>query len=102
MMNKYQIMQKIRELEKEINIYRNILENDPEGPLLLGRPIGSTKYPPEKITFLEECEKRGLTDREIITEYNKKFGTNLAHNSRALYNVMQRQGIRKTGWRWGK
>ena len=95
---------RIWELEKELMILRNILEPSKIGEGNsngLGRPCGSTKYNLERLDFLKQCEVEGLSDGEIIEKFNKKFGTKFKENSRALYNLMQRQGIRKTGWRFG-
>jgi len=100
MMNEKQIRRKIMELEREIAIFKSILETPGETGSKTGRPLGSTKYGPDRIVFLEECEKKGLSDKEIISGFNTKFGTNVPINSRQLYNLMQRKGIRKTGWRW--
>jgi len=100
MMNERQLRQKIAELEREIAIFKSILETPSDPHTSTGRPLGSSKYAPERIVFLEECEKKGLSDKEIIDTFNFKFGTNIPANSRQLYNLMQRKGIRKTGWRW--
>jgi hypothetical protein len=101
MMNEWQLRQKIKELEMELAAFKNVLETPANPRTKIGRPLGSsTKYGADRIIFLEECEKQGLSDKEIISGFNAKFNTNIPINSRALYNLMQRKGIRKTGWRW--
>ena len=91
MMNARQLKEKIIILEKELAILKSILEA-PATPHTMGRPIGSTIYPAERIVFLEECEKQGLSDAEIIVKFNEKFATQVPKNSRQLYNLMQRRG----------
>ena len=98
MMSQKQIIEKIYELEKELQVYRTILNTPSDGKM--GRPKGSLKYTQEQVVFLRECEAKQLSDKEIIAEFNKKFNTQISYASRQLYNIMQRQGIRKTGWRW--
>lgn len=78
-------------LENELHILKSLLGQKKEG---FGRPKGSTKYTQEEIDFLKECEERGFNDREIINEFNKKFGVNLRPKTRALYNFMVRNGIK--------
>lgn len=99
MLSEKQIRERIILLEKELEIYKNILETPCDGKF--GRPLGSTKYNSERLNFLKQCESENLSDSEIIKRFNSKFGTNFKDNSRALYNLMQRQGIRKIGWRFG-
>jgi hypothetical protein len=98
MMNERQLKDKIKELERDLAIFKSILETP--GDSRNGRPLGSTKYSPDRLVYLEECEMKGLSDKEIIDGFNAKFGTTIPNNSRQLYNLMQRKGIRKTGWRW--
>jgi len=93
MMNETQVKNRIYELEKEIAIYKKILETPSEK--WVGRPKGSTTYTIEQIKFLEECEALKLTDKAIIQEYNKKFNTKIPSDGRQLYNLMVRLGIKK-------
>lgn len=92
MMSEKQIKERIYTLEQEIRILRNVLEQKREG---FGRPKGSLKYTPEQIDFLKECEEKKFSDKEIVRQFNSKFGINLKADSRALYNFMVREGIKK-------
>jgi hypothetical protein len=98
MMSEKQLREKIIELEKQLEIWKVVLNSPKDGKM--GRPKGSTMYTPEQMKFLAECEEKKLSDKQIIEEFNKKYDTNIKPNGRQLYNLMQRQGIRKTGWRF--
>lgn len=98
MLSEKEIREKVIQLERELAIYKIILETPSDNSM--GRPKGSIEYSQEEVMFLKECEMKGYDDKKIIEEYNKKFNMSLPYNTRKLYNFMQRQGIRKTGWRW--
>lgn len=93
MMSEKQLREKIIELEKQLEIWKAVLNSQKDGKA--GRPLGSTTYTFEQMKFLAECEEKKLTDKQIIIEFNKKYGTNIKPDGRQLYNLMCRQGIRK-------
>jgi transposase len=90
MMSELQIKNKIYELEKEIEVYKKVLETPKNGSM--GRPKG-TSYSPEQVSFLEECAKKKMPWTAIVREFNAKFKTSVKEDSRQLYNLMRREGI---------
>ncbi len=93
MLNEKQIKERIYELKKEIGILYYIINGNNDNNL--GRPRGSIQYTQEQMNFLKECEQNNLDDKEIINLFNLKFGTDFKEDSRALYNLMNREGIKK-------
>lgn len=91
MMSERQIRERINKLQEEIRILSEVVEHKREG---FGRPKGTLKYTPEQIDFLKEGEENKLSDKEIVRQFNLKFGTTIKSNSRALYNFMLREGIK--------
>ena len=92
MLNERQIRDKIYELKKEIKTLNSVLsDNSKIKPF--GRPKRSYKYSLEQIDFLKDCKKKKLEPKEIIKQFNTKFGTEFDKNTRALYNFMSRSKI---------
>lgn len=89
MMNKYQIQNRINKLKNEIAILEEVLNE--ESSYINGRPLGSTAYQEEEIQFLKE--NKNLPMEELINKFNKSFNRDIPLSSRALYNLMVRQGL---------
>lgn len=90
MMNKLQVLDKIKRHEEAIELLKEVLQTDPEKGKM-GRPQGETKYTSEQLNFIKN--NRDITMIKLVQKFNDKFGTNLRKNSRTLYNLMDRQGI---------
>jgi hypothetical protein len=60
----------------------------------MGRPLGSYKYSNEEINFLKANKETPM--KELIKKFNEKFNKNFNSDTRALYNMMQRQNIIRT------
>lgn len=88
MMSEKQIKERIYKLQDEVRILESVLETKREG---FGRPKGSIKYNQEQIKFL--YDNRDTPMAELVTAFNKQFGTKYHSESRTLYNFMCREGI---------
>jgi len=89
MMSEKQIKERIYQLKEEIRILESIVKTDNDGTM--GRPRGSIKYNKEQIMFL--TDNRDTPMSELVELFNRKFGTKLHPETRALYNFMCRMQI---------
>ncbi len=90
MLNERQIKDRIYKLKQEIKVLNSVINSNNSELKPFGRPKGSWKYSLEQIDFLKDCKKKGLEQKEIIKQFNIKFGTKFNENTRALYNFMSR------------
>ncbi len=90
MMSERQIKERIFMLASELRILEEVLNCKVSDKM--GRPLGSYKYSDEQIKFL--TERKNMQMKELIKEFNKKFETSFSDDSRALYNFMERSGIK--------
>jgi hypothetical protein len=88
-MSEKQLREKVIALEKELNIYKTILQTPKDGKM--GRPIGSIKYTDVQVMWLKDNKNMPMTN--LVMKFNERFGTKLSVTSRALYNFMCREGI---------
>jgi len=99
MITERQIIDRIEELKKEIQVLEYVLENPKKltysNNQNFGRPKGTYKYTKEEQNFLKECEDKGLDYKETTDLFNLKFKKKNSYKSRALYNFMLRTGIKK-------